>query len=83
MTNRTVPSATSPELLETTHVVPMPAVAGWTEDQRLDYMEAHRKIMARRGGRIVKERRVRNTAFDNRGEKTSWEFVVEWSDDRT
>lgn len=66
-------------LLSTEHVVPMPAVAGWTEEKRRTQLQALRVAFEKHGGRVISERRIRNTAFDERGEKTTTKFVVEWS----
>lgn len=68
----------SVRVLEETRVVPMPAVAGWTEAGRLAHMARIRESVAEAGAVIVKERRFRNAAFDRSGERSSWEFVVRY-----
>jgi len=67
-------------LLSTDHIVPMPALAGWTEEKRTAEMTRIRADIAAQGGVITVERRIRNTAFDDRGQRTSWTFHVKWTD---
>lgn len=62
-------------LLETTHLLPCPFM---DESERERRVEAARREFVEAGGRIIRERRCRNEAFDRRGEKSSHEFVVEW-----
>ena len=65
-------------LISTDHLVPMPTLAGWTEERRLAEMASIRAQIAATGGTITTERRTRNTAFDEPGEKTTWAFTVQW-----
>lgn len=62
----------------TTHTMPTPAVAGWTETERIQRAKAVREDFERKGGRVIQERRVRNIAFDEPGERTTYIFVVDW-----
>lgn len=65
--------------MKTTHTMPTPAVAGWTEEERLSAVADVRAEFATKGGTVISERRKRNTAFDRTDERTTFEFVVEWS----
>ena len=66
-------------LLETEHIIPTPAIAGWTEETRLAELERCKAAIRSEGGDIILERRIRNTAFDARGERTTFTLKVKWS----
>ena len=67
------------ELVRTEHTIPAPALAGWTEESRLLEIARFRENVRLNGGTIVAERRTRNVAFDERGERTTFFFRVQWS----
>lgn len=60
------------------HTMPTPAVAGWTEMERITQARDVRADFEARGGRVLQEKRVRNIAFDGPGERTTYVFVVDW-----
>ena len=62
-------------MLGETRTLPMPDVAGWTEDERLTAMQAVRDQYANNGWTIVSEKRVHNDTFDKKGQRTTWVFV--------
>jgi hypothetical protein len=66
-------------LLQTDHIVPMPDLAGWTEEKREAEKARIRADIAGQGGRIWRERLTHNAAFDERGHRTTWVFSVDWS----
>lgn len=65
-----------PDVVETEHVLPTP----WAKDEaeRLAHVEKARAEFIALGGQIIEEHRVRNIAFDRRGERTTWKFRVRW-----
>ena len=66
------------QLISTDHIVPMPRTASWTEEKRVAEMTRIRADIAAQGGVITSERRVRNIAFDDPGDRTTWKFHVRW-----
>lgn len=66
------------QLIQTEHMVPAPDVAGWTEATRLAEFERLRAVLRDDGGLIIAERRIRNDAFDKRGERTTLLLTVKW-----
>lgn len=64
------------KVLETTEVLPAPFMS--EEAIRARVEERRREIIAS-GGIIVSERRIRNIAFDRRGERTTTQIVVDWT----
>jgi|GEM_PF-5125030 len=70
------------ELIRTeTRLLPTPAVAGWNETTREQKAAEVRGEFIRGGGKIIRQDRIRNPAFDKRQHKddrSTFRFVVEY-----